>query len=269
MELMELDFSLKKLKKLYTAILSNNYQIVTFSDYLKGISRNQVVILRHDIDRSVENALNIAHLEKEMNIHASYYFRYTKAVYNPLIIKEISHLGHEVGYHYEVLAKTGGNQEKAFELFQEELNHFREHVDIKTICMHGSPFSVWDSRKLWDTYNYKDLGLLGEPYFDVSFSRAAYITDTGRKWNSSKSNIRDQVKTSFNVKFKNTNEIIAAFQNNQLPGIIMINIHPQRWNDSYILWVKELILQNSKNIVKFILKTKIQNSQKDEKDENL
>lgn len=254
---MELDFSLKKLKKLYNAILVNNYEIVTFSSYLQGMYRDKAVILRHDVDRMVKNALKIALLEDEMDIHATYYFRHTKAVYKPLIMKEISRLGHEVGYHYEVLAKTGGDPEKAFALFRKELNHFRGHVGIKTICMHGSPFSIWDSRELWDTYHYKDLGLLGDPYFDVDYSRAAYLTDTGRKWYDSKANIRDQVKTSFKAKFKKTNEIIAAFQNNQFPKIIMINIHPHRWHDRHILWIKELILQNSKNIVKGIVKEKI------------
>ncbi len=249
---MESDFSLKKLTRLYSAILSNNYEIVTFSGYLQGKPKNKAVILRHDVDRLVKNALKMARLEQEMSIRSSYYFRYRKGVFNPEIIKEISGLGHEIGYHYEVLAKTRGDLEKGFALFKKELEQFGENVaiNVKTICMHGSPLSKWDSRKLWEKYSYKDLGLRGEPYFDVDFSRVAYITDTGRRWNSSKFSLRDRVETPFTFDFKNTDDIIDAFKNTRLPRIIMINIHPHRWYDNHLLWVKELFLQNLKNIIK-------------------
>ena len=35
----------------------------------------------------------------------------------------------------------------------------------------------------------------------------------------------------------------------------MINVHPQRWTDRPLLWVKELVGQNVKNVVKrYLLK---------------
>ena len=54
---------------------------------------------------------------------------------------KIPDLGHEVGYHYEVLSKANGNYERAIKLFEQELSKFRKIVDVKTICMHGSPLS--------------------------------------------------------------------------------------------------------------------------------
>jgi len=39
-------------------------------------------------------------------------------------------------------------------------------------------------------------------------------------------------------------------QNNELPDKIMINVHPQRWNDDFIPWMWELVSQNVKNVVK-------------------
>ena len=249
---METDFSLRKLTRLYSTILSSNYEIITFSDYLQKNYKDKAVILRHDVDRQVKNALKIARLEQELGIRASYYFRYRKRVFKPGIIKEISSLGHEIGYHYEVLAKTRGRLEKAIELFKKELEQFGKNtaINVKTICMHGSPLSKWDNRKLWEKYSYKELELLGEPYFDIDFTRVFYITDTGRKWNSSKFNLRDKVETPFKFDFKNTDEIRDAFKNNRLPVIIMINIHPHRWQGNHFLWVKELVFQNLKNVVK-------------------
>ena len=53
-----------------------------------------------------------------------------------------------------------------------------------------------------------------------------------------------------NLRFRSTFDIIEAAENGELPDKIMINVHPQRWNDEFIPWVKELVGQNFKNIVK-------------------
>ena len=42
---------------------------------------------------------------------------------------------------------------------------------------------------------------------------------------------------------------------NYLPDKVMLTFHPQRWNDNFYDWTKELILQNSKNLAKRILLT--------------
>ena len=84
---------------------------------------------------------------------------------------------------------------KAYEEFCRYLEKLRETVPIKTICMHGSPFSKYDNRSLWEKYDYKELGIIGEPYFDIDFSKVLYLTDTGRKWDGEKVSIRDKVKT--------------------------------------------------------------------------
>ena len=91
--------------------------------------------MRHDTDRKPENALRMAVLEHELGIQSTYYFRFPYT-FKPDIIGKIHDLGHEVGYHYEVLSKARGDYEKAVELFEQELSEFREIVDVKTICMH-------------------------------------------------------------------------------------------------------------------------------------
>ena len=94
---------------------------------------------------------------------------------------------HDSGRLEEELAKI------AIESFRQNLNRLRELVPVKTICMHGSPMSRWDSRILWKYYDYRDFGIIGEPYFDLDFDKVLYLTDTGRKWNGEKSSVRDKV----------------------------------------------------------------------------
>ena len=44
-------------------------------------------------------------------------------------------------------------------------------------------------------------------------------------------------------------DIIAAAKSGFLPDKIMIT-HPQRWDDRFIPWARELVWQNIKNVVK-------------------
>ena len=59
--------------------------------------------------------------------------------------------------------------------------------------MHGSPRSRFDNKSLWKKYDYKDYGIIGEPYFDIDFNDVFYLTDTGRRWDGDKVSVRDKV----------------------------------------------------------------------------
>ena len=114
------------------------------------------ILIRHDIDRRPRKALEMAILEREMGIRSSYYFRAKPHVFNPHIIKRISALGHEIGYHYECLSDTNGNIRMALNDFAYHLNRFRKIVPIKTIAMHGRPFKPYDNRDLWKNPVYRN-----------------------------------------------------------------------------------------------------------------
>jgi len=198
-----------------------------------------------------------------------------KESYDEDVIRQIMDMGHEIGYHYENLSEMskkkrgirkqnrenrneerekGKRKEGLFELaiddFELNLEKFRKIYPVKTICMHGSPFSKYDNREIWEKYDYRDYGIIAEPYFDINFDEVFYITDTGRSWNNSSASIRDKVHSKFDIKIKNTHDLIEKIQNNELPDKIMMNVHPQRWNDEVVPWVSEWVGQNIKNVVK-------------------
>jgi hypothetical protein len=105
--------------------------------------------------------------------------------------------------------------------------------------MHGSPLSPWDNRDLWKHYNYRDYGITGEPYFDLDFSKAFYLTDTGRRWDGHAFNVRDKPmqpnvyvgNKTWTMKFRQTIDIIKAVNEGNFPEQAMITIHPQRWHE--------------------------------------
>ena len=246
------DFTLTTYKKLLQALLNNGYSFQTLQDFIQQ-PIEKAIILRHDVDRLPENALKMARMENSENVKASYYFRVVKESYDEDIIRQIAEMGHEIGYHYEDLSLCRGNYELSIINFESNLEKFRKIYPVKTICMHGSPLSKWDNRDLWKKYDYRDYGIIAEPYFDVDFDKVFYITDTGRSWNNSTASVRDKVNSKFDITIKDTNHLIEKIQNNELPDKIMINVHPQRWTDNPVEWMKELVWQNVKNVVKRLM----------------
>jgi hypothetical protein len=55
------------------------------------------------------------------------------------------------------------------------------------------------------------------------------------------------------VRFRSTQDIIDAANENRLPDKIMITVHPQRWSDSVLPWARELVWQNVKNVGKYFI----------------
>lgn len=248
-----MDFTIKEYIKLIDSITKVGYSFQTFSEFLEN-PKNKVVMLRHDVDRKPFNSLKFANLQYDLGIKGSYYFRSAKCSWDPNVIQKINKFGHEIGYHYENLSDFNGDFKASIKNFEKTLNEFRKLVPIKTICMHGRPLSKFDNRLLWSKFNFRDYGIIGEPYYDLNFNEVLYLTDTGRKWNGQSENIRDSVKSDYSFNFKKTSELSQAFSLNSLPNQIMLTFHPERWHENNFLWVKEIMIQSIKNPTKRVLK---------------
>lgn len=244
------DFTSQTYEALCLELQRHGYSCITFAEYCAHTPPEKFVIMRHDIDRNPENALKIAHVENNLMISSSYYFRIVKQSYDESIITEVAKLGHEIGYHYEDLTVAGGDVECAITLFKTNLAKMRKLYPVRTICMHGSPLSRWDNLMLWKKYDYQDYGIIGEPYIDVDFSRVMYLTDTGRRWNGTDVSVRDKVESTYGCTIKTTFDLIEQLNHNVLPDQLMITMHPQRWASESLPWIKELIWQNTKNVMK-------------------
>lgn len=257
------DFTLKIYHELLCTLRDRGYQFLTFEQYckLKNLSQTnslpeKFIILRHDVDLKAGNSLQTAKVEHELGVQASYYFRVVPQSNKPEIIRAIADLGHEIGYHYEDMAMANGNVNQAMSHFQKQLAYFRQFYPVRTICMHGAPTSKWDGRDLWKCCDYRTLDVIGEPYFDVDFSQVFYLTDTGRCWDGYKVSVRDKIPMyqdqwrEQGLVYHNTKNIIKAVEESTFPPRVMMTTHPQRWTDNPVSWVKELVLQSVRNVVK-------------------
>lgn len=218
-----------------------------------------LLLLRHDVDLLPQNSLRTAQIEHELGLKAVYYFRAVPDSWDEEIIRAIAALGHEIGYHYESLTMCNGDVDAAYEDFRTNLERLRALAPVTSICMHGSPKSKWDSKDIWKKYDYHELGITFEPYIDTDFSQVFYLTDTGRRWDGYKVSVRDRIPqyqekwTEQGLVYHSTDDIIRAAKAGTLPRCLMITTHPQRWSPFGPAWVKELVLQSAKNIIKRLL----------------
>lgn len=251
-----IDFTFSKYKELIISWMNKGYTFYNFADYIAvGKLSEPHIILRHDVDRMPARALRLAKLEHELKVMSTYFFRRKSVSFDKEIIIRIRELGHEVGYHYEELSDVKGDYELAWQHFQENIKKFDVFGGVKSIAMHGRPFSRWDNRGLWKKHDYRELGIQIEVYNDIAWDKYLYFTDVGRCWNS-KSNIRDRAIGTLGINLNNhpkrTTDLIQYV--NQSNKNIIISTHPERWSDNIANWLQVLATDWSIDLIKKIIK---------------
>jgi len=248
------DFTLKTYRELCRTLAQSGYESCIFGEYFQSESMHQGarIFLRHDVDSRVHTALDLARIEVEFGLRATYFFRLVESAFVPEVIKAISELGMEVGYHYEALDRAKGNYEEAVEIVKEDLKRLREFGPVKSMAMHGNPLTPFDNRDLWKKYDFKEFGIEVAAYFSLDYSTIRYFTDTGRNWDETRGNLYDTVSHSAGVKLTNTASLIAHLKSDITDTCILT--HPNRWSSNPFYWTWNLLYDTAGNIVKGVLK---------------
>jgi hypothetical protein len=248
------DFTLNKYRKFCQFLKDQDYPFFTIKEYLElkeaGCIPARFIIIRHDVDRWLYNSARMAEEEQKMGIRSTYYFRYP-ATFHPDMMQYISRLGHEIGYHYEVVSKNKGDLNRAMEQFITELSQFRSFIQVHTICMHGDPLSPYDNRTLWNTHHFEDFGVIGEAY--LSLSNLQYFTDTGRTWAGNRT-IYD-VLPGFMPEYKLTcTDDLISWIRSTSPPHLYLTVHPERWAPDPLRYLVSWSMDLMVNIGKVLLK---------------
>lgn len=231
------DFTLEKYAQLCEVIRAVGCPVMTVKRFLQADQpQKPVVVLRHDVDRQVDTAMRMAKLESKYGIAATYYVRTTPRVFKPQALKRLHELGHEVGYHYEALARAKGNTAKAIQTFEQELNRFRDLVPVDTISMHGSPLSPWNNLDLWHANDLQDYGILGDAVLSLHSEHLYYFTDTGRSWDADRYNLRDRMASGELRRQVRTTDDLIGFLQEGSGCPVYISAHPNRWASNWLEW---------------------------------
>ncbi len=251
-----MDFTLSKYKEILTTLIDEKYSFYTMKEWFSA-NIDRGIIIRHDVDRRAKNSLKKALLENSLNINSTYYFRIKNCSFKKDIIKKVSALGHEIGYHYEELSTFNNNKEKALSEFKKNLKTFRNLSEIKTVAMHGKPTSRTDNRNLFVNQDLNEMDLLGDAYLSIDYSDKYYFSDTGRSWsNSSRANYRDYVSSLKTEPIRKSNDLIRFIKSNK-PQIIFLMTHPERWNDNPVnytmYFIRDTVMKTGKRFYRYFV----------------
>ena len=168
---MKCEFSLEHYKECIELAKDKGYMILPIKhyndpNYHQYPKNSKTILLRHDVDFSLEYAYELANFEYDLGINSSYYIYLHSELYNALspksmgMIREMKDMGHEIGLHTE-----GTN----YIMFEEEL--LDKIFNKPTITSYTS--------HLWNLRKPLIIPSLTNPQTDIKIK---YISDSGRNW---------------------------------------------------------------------------------------
>lgn len=96
----------------YRQILSIIKETGLQAGYKEAINRDKFIIMRHDVEYSVERAYDLSKVEESMDITTTYFFQWTNNSYNILsrrnmaMVKDMHERGHSIGLHFALNGMT-------------------------------------------------------------------------------------------------------------------------------------------------------------------
>ena len=249
------DFTHDMYARLCAAALAAGYAPLTVRQFLAGAERPpRVVIMRHDIDRWPRRALALAEIESGCGIAATYYVRMTRHAFAPAVVRQLTALGHEIGYHYETLSREHGNVARALATMARELAILRAVARVDTAAMHGSPFSRHDNRDIWRHAALADFELRGEAYLSLDYSQIGYYTDTGRCWSADSTNRRDRPPGTAPQRYSvESSEALCRVIREGHYDTLCIQSHPERWSGTLAERCVSVVMDGAVNVAKRVL----------------
>jgi hypothetical protein len=162
---------------------THGYQVGSFKEFEKNTKQeaNNVMLLRHDVDISLECALELAEIEARLDVTATYFVMLTNDFYcaankeSRAILNAIQNLGHEIGLHWDSRLLPQDNRNDFIEAFIAE-KKFLESLIQKpvTVASQHNPFvsPVVDISDLVQTDAYS---------IDIQ-NRYRYVSDSAMRW---------------------------------------------------------------------------------------
>lgn len=176
------DFTLNNYAKMLN-VLQEEYEVTNFSKVkFAPVIKEKQLIVRHDIDVSLEKALEMAKVEAENGISAVYFFFLRSPFYNLLshksteIIHEIISLQHQIGLHFDYSTFMSISPAEVNYFIHKEIKLIEELFSVKLdgVSFHR-PFSL-------EFFNKLELGTYPHAYESLFTEHFAYYSDSRGLW---------------------------------------------------------------------------------------
>jgi hypothetical protein len=213
-----IDFTHAGYRSLLQHIQAFGHTICAF----RGVpATGKYVILRHDIDYSVINAVALAEIEHELGARATVFLMLSSTYYNLLHVEQlhaaqrIVALGHEIGFHYDTDVFAGLPPEETGQRIAAQARFLSELLETPVTMVAQHNPSVTTARVVVPGYT--------DAYADRFCKDIAYLSDSRRLWG--------------------TADVLGFFEQHERAQLL---IHPLWWNaDSKSRWEAFTAIRNA------------------------
>ena len=173
-----MQFTYAAYRELLKQLQDHGYGFATYHNYEKS---DRCVILRHDIDNSIEAAIPMGRIEAERSAPSTFFVLLTGDFYNPASqkslasLRELQAMGHEIGLHFDEVAY--GNTDIPVEtLIHREADILSDILGtpVTTVSMHRPSKKTLES-------DLKIPGLVNS-YSKTFFRDFKYLSDSRCRW---------------------------------------------------------------------------------------
>ena len=176
-----MNFTYKSYRQLIGLLKKHDY---AFANYWNYNQFHKPVIMRHDVDESLDKAVKLAKLEQEEGITSTYFILLSTDFYNVASqnsldkIRRIVECGHEIGLHFDEVKylSLDGVKPDIVGAIKTEAKIMSEIIgeQIKAVSMHRPSKETLEA-------DYRIEGMIN--YYGMEFFKGfKYVSDSRRRW---------------------------------------------------------------------------------------
>lgn len=175
----EIEFTYRWYREFLHELRANGYQFKPFS---ADIGYGDIVI-RHDMDLSIDAAVAMAHIEAALDIQSTYCVLLTSPLYNPneathrAALREIQTLGHDVALHFSTHEYWAADEEPPTEAIEARVQAEQDVLETvvgpsETVSFHRPP--EWVLNRSFDAFR--------STYAPEWIDEIGYVADSSQRW---------------------------------------------------------------------------------------
>lgn len=177
-----MDFTYTSYKDMLYLLQEEGYAITDYHGYNSYHEENDIVILRHDIDNSIEKAAGMAELEHKFGVFSTYFVLVSSEFYNVAakknldMLKEIHAMGHRIGLHFDEMCYKGKGLKEivASAVREKEILQNVIEIPVTTVSMHRPSKIMLENDVLFPS--------MVNSYSDTFFKGFKYLSDSRMHW---------------------------------------------------------------------------------------
>lgn len=176
-----MEFTYASYKNMLHLLREEGYVITDYHE-CNSYHEEDIVILRHDIDCSIEKAVKMAELENGMGVCSTYFVLVSSEFYNVAtkknagLLKKIHAMGHQIGLHFDEMCYEGKGSGEMVIMAEKEKEILQNVIEmpVTTVSMHRPSKMMLENEVSFPS--------MINSYSSKFFKEFKYLSDSRMHW---------------------------------------------------------------------------------------